>query len=71
MKKFLLCALLVGTGLAFTGCETTGDPTKGGIFWSEEKAQDRLQQREDRLDRIHSDTSRVQRRNQQMEGTDQ
>jgi hypothetical protein len=67
MKKFLLLAILAGTGFAFTGCETTGDPTKGGIFWSEPKAQDRLYQRGAALDQIQSDTSQVRRNNQQMQ----
>ena len=67
MKKFLLLATLVGTGFALTGCETTGDPTKGGIFWSESKAQDRLNQRGAALDQIESDTSRLKRNNQQMQ----
>jgi len=39
LKKILLCILL----LVFAGCATTGDPTKGGIFWSKEKAEVRKQ----------------------------
>ena len=67
MKKFFLLAVLAGTGFAFTGCETTGDPTKGGIFWSESKAQDRLNQRSNTLNQIDSNTSAVQQRNQRMQ----
>lgn len=28
--------------MGVTGCATTGDPTKGGIFWSETKAKERI-----------------------------
>ena len=67
MNKSILLALIAGLGFSLTGCETTGDPTQGGIFWSESKAQDRLRQREDTLDQIHSDTSRVKHRNRELE----
>lgn len=63
IKLGLLCTL--GAAL-FTGCETTGNPREGGIFWSERKAQDRIDEREDRLDVIEGDTRRVQRRNRQL-----
>lgn len=38
------CRLLaVSTSLVLlSGCETTGDPRSGGVFWSETKAQQRL-----------------------------
>lgn len=59
--------MIAGSGFALTGCETTGDPNSGGIFWSQSKANERLSQRESTLNRIDSDTSRVQRRNQQLQ----
>ena len=38
-----ICAML-------SGCETTGDPTQGGLFgWSEKKAQQRQEEREETL----------------------
>jgi len=41
-----MCALW----LTFTGCTTTGDPHQGGLFgWSEAKARDRQQDRQDRV----------------------
>lgn len=36
---FLVCAISI---MSVTGCATTGDPTKGGIFWSEAKAKERI-----------------------------
>lgn len=67
MKKLLaLCLTGLGAGL-LSGCETTGDPNSGGIFWSEEKAKQRLYEREQRLDDIESDTARVNKRNRRME----
>jgi hypothetical protein len=55
--------LLVGAAsLTLTSCATTGDPTTGGIFWSEDKAQDRLDERQARLERIEGKTAATQRR---------
>lgn len=67
MKKLFLFSLISGIGIALTSCETTGDPTKGGIFWSPTKAQQRLDERQQTLNDINSDTSRVNRSNQKME----
>ena len=54
--------LLIATvALQFlTGCETTGNPNEGGIFWSERKAQDRLNVRRAELGRTERSTSRVE-----------
>jgi len=63
-------SILLLAGLALigtTGCETTGDPNSGGIFWSERKAQDRLDERERRLGRVEGDTARVRRSNDRLE----
>jgi len=62
-KIFVLCAISMG----FVACETTGDPTRGGIFWSESKAQDRLQERRSNLGAIQADTERVNRSNAGLE----
>jgi hypothetical protein len=61
-----LLALAFTTSLILTGCETTGDPHHGGIFWSEDKAQQRLDQKRHELRRIESDTERVEEENRQM-----
>ncbi len=65
LAPLLLAALCLS---AFTACETTGDPTQGGIFWSERKAQARRGQRESTLDSIEADTGRVQRQHTRLEG---
>ncbi len=37
---------------ALCGCQTTGDPTQGGLFgWSQRKAEERQAEREDTLNR--------------------
>lgn len=51
------------------GCQTTGDPTQGGIFWSETKAKQRLRDKEDTLDAINADTSRVNRQNSRLQNS--
>lgn len=38
--------------LLASSCQTTGDPSSGGIFWSERKAQQRIDERQDKLGRI-------------------
>jgi poly(3-hydroxybutyrate) depolymerase len=52
--------------MVFSGCETTGDPHHGGIFWSESKAQQRLDQRQRELNRVESDTERVEEENREL-----
>jgi hypothetical protein len=49
-----------------SGCETTGDPHQGGIFWSESKAQQRLDQQRRELNRVESDTERVEQENREL-----
>ena len=48
------------------GCETTGDPHKGGIFWSEDKAKQRLEEKRQQLRKIESDTNRIERENREQ-----
>ena len=59
-------ALFFSAMLFFAGCETTGDPRQGGIFWSEDKAQQRLDQRRRELNRIDSDTERIEAENRAL-----
>lgn len=59
-------ALVFSAILLFSGCETTGDPHQGGIFWSEDKAQQRLDQKRRELNRIESDTERVEQENREL-----
>lgn len=60
------------SGLAFLavvflcGCETTGDPHQGGIFWSEDKAKQRLEEKRRELNAVESDTNRIERENRQL-----
>lgn len=59
-------ALVFSAILLFSGCETTGDPHHGGIFWSEDKAQQRLNQKNRELRHIESDTERVEEENREL-----
>ncbi len=67
MKKLLLLCLAATGGIVLPGCETTGDPNSGGIFWSESKAKQRIYARQQHLNDVESDTSRVNRRNRRLE----
>lgn len=68
-KPYILLTAACGL-LALSGCETTGDPSTGGIFWSETKAKQRLYEREQTLDEIEGDTRRVNRSNRRLEGVE-
>ncbi len=67
MKHLLILALTVSGSLLLSGCETTGDPNRGGIFWSEDKARQRIHAREEHLNDVESDTARVNRNNRRLE----
>lgn len=55
--------------LSLASCETTGDPTQGGLFgWSESKAQGRLYQKEAELNHVRGNTQQVQDQNRYLEG---
>lgn len=60
-RSLILVSASVAT-LACTSCATTGDPSTGGIFWSENKAQDRLAERQGRLEQIERQTGKTQRK---------
>ena len=49
-----LSALLAGLFL-FTGCTTTGNPKEGGIFWSPKKADERISERQQKIQRAEED----------------
>ena len=59
-------ALAFAVSVAFSGCETTGDPHHGGIFWSEDKAQQRLDQKRRTLHHIESDSERIEEENREL-----
>jgi hypothetical protein len=48
--------------LLLSGCETTGDPSTGGIFWSERKAQGRLAERQSKLEHVERQTGQTNRK---------
>lgn len=61
MKKIPLLLMLAGT-LPLVSCNTTGDPMEGGLFgWSETKFDQRVQQKEQTLRAINSDTRKQYR----------
>jgi hypothetical protein len=69
MKRSILLAAAAASLLVQTGCETTGDPTQGGLFgWSETKAQQRqselrdvLYLEQDRTSQAHATGSHLRR----------
>ncbi len=59
MKPFPSVFVIAMIALSVTGCETTGNPREGGIFWSENKAQRRLNERQATLDNLEGKTNRT------------
>ena len=66
MNTYLIRIATLGTAciamLLLASCETTGDPSTGGIFWSERKAQGRLAERQNRLEHIEKQTNQTNRK---------
>lgn len=60
ISTLALSAGVLVCAIASISCETTGNPREGGIFWSEKKADKRLQDRQDHLDDINGQTRKVQ-----------
>lgn len=60
-------ALPVLAGTLLSSCTTTGDPTQGGIFWSEEKAQVRQYQMERELQSTRDANSAERKRQSSLE----
>lgn len=63
--RILSALLLSAFAMALSSCATTGDPSTGGIFWSESKAQDRLAQRQYHLENIERETNATNRQSAQ------
>jgi predicted nucleic acid-binding Zn-ribbon protein len=69
MKTTHLFPLALGV-LVLAGCETTGDPTQGGLFgWSEGKAKARSSALEQALYSEDDRTGAARRSNRRLEGT--
>jgi len=66
MKTHLIRLALLGIAassvVVLSSCETTGDPSQGGIFWSEKKAQDRLNERQNKLEDTERRTNATERK---------
>lgn len=59
---FLQATAMVALAAAFCGCETTGDPNSGGIFWSETKARQRLAEDRAQLGQARTEAASEQAR---------
>lgn len=62
LARAAILAIAGAASVLTTSCATTGDPSTGGIFWSENKAQDRLAERQGKLESIERSTGQTQRK---------
>jgi chromosome segregation ATPase len=75
MKQIVALAMLLTSLVLTSGCETTGDPTKGGLIgWDENKAKARQRQleqqqqrRQSLLARLNEDNQTLGEQNQQLD----
>ena len=56
MKSATVALILSSTALSLVSCSTNGDPKTGGLFWNENRAQDRLAEREDKINNLEKRT---------------
>ena len=69
MTRLLLLAISA-TSLVLTSCETTGDPSQGGLFgWSQNKADQRIDERQQRLQQLQQDNAYQAGRSSALEQT--
>ena len=67
MKRIFSITATIAAACCFSSCETTGDPTQGGLFgWSETKSNQRLAEKEYHLRGIEADTARRRARNAEL-----
>ena len=66
MHRLILLSL--GALFVMTSCETTGDPSQGGLFgWSEGKAQGRSASLQQHLNEVNADTAYQKSRSRTLE----
>jgi hypothetical protein len=61
-----LLALLALTAVT-SGCKGTGDPNSGGLFWSEQKAQQRLDQQDQQLGALRAQQEQLKTDSEALE----
>ncbi|MBR3925906.1 MAG: hypothetical protein IKJ58_03995 [Akkermansia sp.] len=69
MKKLILAVSLLAAAFVNTGCELTGDPSQGGIFWSPTKAAERQEQLRQELNAREQELQELNRRNSSLRST--
>ncbi len=56
VKSAAVALTLTCTALSLVSCSTNGDPNTGGLFWNEDRAQDRLAERQDKINSLEKRT---------------
>ena len=69
MKKLILAVSFLAAAFVNTGCELTGDPTQGGIFWSPTKAAERQEQLLQEQRAREQELQELNRRNSSLRST--
>ncbi len=56
VKSAAVALTLTSAALSLVSCSTNGDPNTGGLFWNEDRAQDRLAERQDKINSLEKRT---------------
>ncbi len=67
MRIQILLWLVTFVTLGLSGCETTGNPKDGGIFWSREKNDARLAEFSRQAMDVQAEAERMQEKSQQLD----
>ncbi|MDR3403380.1 MAG: hypothetical protein P4L99_12855 [Chthoniobacter sp.] len=71
MRRAARLGGMLAAAWLLAGCTTTGDPRQGGLFgWSEAKARDRQQKRQDRVAGEEAELAREDARGRSLEARD-
>jgi hypothetical protein len=69
--KCITRLVAIASMVALSACESTGDPTKGGLFgWSEDKARERQQQRHSRVESAATELAQEETRGEVLQNRD-
>ncbi|WP_395752697.1 hypothetical protein [Prosthecobacter sp.] len=68
MRPYFFLLTLAAGSMQLTSCETTGDPSQGGLFgWSQSKADVRIQERQNTLSSLDDEREYNRRRKNNLQ----
>lgn len=56
VKSVVVALTLTSAAFSLVSCSNNGDPKTGGLFWNENRAKDRLDERQDQINSLQNRT---------------